>query len=83
MAIQRVKARVSLGGHNVAEAVVRRRYAVGVRNFFRLYRELADAWVVYDNSTASDLTIIASGSSMHETEIFHEHIWRQFVETGL
>ena len=34
MAVARVKARVRQGGHNVPESVVRRRYGVGLRNFF-------------------------------------------------
>src|SRR5205807_179583 len=82
VAVQRVKERVSIGGHDVPEHVIRRRYFSGVHNFFKFYRELADAWVVYDNSAASDLIVVASGSGTHDTNIFHETIWRQFMETG-
>ena len=41
-AIERVKQRVRLGGHDVPVAVIRRRYYAGVRNFFGLYMPLAD-----------------------------------------
>jgi len=50
MAIARVAERVRQGGHNVPEVVIRRRFAAGGRNFEELYRDLADAWVLYDNA---------------------------------
>jgi predicted ABC-type ATPase len=40
-----------MGGHNVPEYVVRRRYNRGVSNFPKLYRPLTDFWAIYDNST--------------------------------
>ena len=48
MAIARVKHRVSLGGHNIPEEVICRRYRQGWQNFQETYRHLADAWEVYD-----------------------------------
>ena len=39
-----------MGGHNVPEDVVRRRYDKGLSNFNSIYRILSDFWVVYDNS---------------------------------
>jgi predicted ABC-type ATPase len=50
MAIARVAERVRQGGHDVPEAVIRRRFAAGRANFDRLYRELVDSWALYDNS---------------------------------
>ncbi len=50
MAIARVRQRVSEGGHDVPEAVIRRRFASGWRNFERVYRDLVDEWAIYDNS---------------------------------
>lgn len=52
MAVARVAQRVAEGGHSVPEAVVRRRYEVGWRNFETRYRRLVDAWALYDNSEA-------------------------------
>jgi len=51
MAIARVEERVSQGGHNVPEAVIRRRFAAGWKNFEELYRNAVDAWGVYDNAS--------------------------------
>jgi predicted ABC-type ATPase len=50
MAIARVAHRVSEGGHNIPEAVIRRRYKLGIKNFFTLYRPLFDGWRLYNNS---------------------------------
>ncbi len=46
----RVAERVRMGGHPVPDDTVRRRFASGLQNFFRLYRPLAATWRMYDNS---------------------------------
>ena len=50
IAIERVAQRVTEGGHDVPEAVIRRRFGAGWRNFEVLYKGLVDDWAVYDNS---------------------------------
>lgn len=50
LALSRVKGRVMKGGHDVPEAVVRRRFKRSIGNFFRFYRALADSWILFDNS---------------------------------
>jgi len=50
VAIARVAERVRQGGHDIPEAVIRRRFASGKANFDRHYRSAVDAWAVYDNS---------------------------------
>jgi len=45
-AIQRVKDRVRLGGHHIPEAVIRRRFYLGIRNLFGLYRPLLTTWTL-------------------------------------
>lgn len=49
MALARVSARVAQGGHNVPEAVVRRRFVAGINNLVR-YKLLVNNWQLYDNS---------------------------------
>jgi predicted ABC-type ATPase len=49
-AAARVAERVRMGGHNVPEETIRRRYHSGLKNFFHLYLPLADTWDLYDNS---------------------------------
>ena len=50
IAIARVAARVAQDGHNVPESAIRRRFNSGLNNFHRIYRDLSDAWALYDNS---------------------------------
>ena len=50
MAVSRVRQRVSEGGHDVPEEVIRRRFHTGWHNFERVYRDLVDEWAIYDNS---------------------------------
>lgn len=50
LALKRIADRVKAGGHDVPAAVVRRRYALGMQNFFQAYDSIADMWMVFDNS---------------------------------
>ncbi len=50
LAIARVRQRVREGGHDIAEPVIRRRFASGLRNFSNLYKPIVDEWALYDNS---------------------------------
>lgn len=59
-AIARVAQRVSEGGHDVPESVIRRRFRAGWRNFENVYRDLVDAWAVYDNSGDAPM-LVAEG----------------------
>jgi predicted ABC-type ATPase len=52
MAVSRVAHRVRMGGHDVPEATILRRFEAGLRNFFRLYAPLVDTWRMYDGSPA-------------------------------
>jgi predicted ABC-type ATPase len=78
LALQRVGERVRLGGHDVPEDVVRRRYTKGVLNFFGLYRALADTWGIYDNSGTDEPLQIAAGVRNEFVEISGEELWQQF-----
>ena len=50
LAVARVAARVAQGGHNIPEATIRRRFALGLDNLETIYQRLVDAWVLYDNA---------------------------------
>lgn len=60
LAIQRVKARVAAGGHNVPEPTIRRRYRSGLRHFFEVYSALSDRWMLADN-TVVPFQLVAQG----------------------
>jgi predicted ABC-type ATPase len=59
IAIARVAARVAQGGHDVASAVVRRRFHSGLRNFQDIHVNLVDRWEWYDNSGSAPQLISA------------------------
>ena len=50
IAILRVRNRVREGGHHADDDVVHRRFEAGWRNFQQLYRNIVDAWVLYDSA---------------------------------
>lgn len=56
-AIARVAQRVKQGGHNIPEAVIRRRFAAGIENFQNLYAPQVDTWALYDNSGAQPVLL--------------------------
>lgn len=64
IAVARVAERVRQGGHSVPEAAIRRRFHAGKKNFYRLYRDLVDSWILYDNS--GERPILIDSSSSHE-----------------
>ena len=50
LALRRIASRVRQGGHSVPAEDVLRRFDRSWKNFFQIYRVLADRWEVYDNS---------------------------------
>ena len=59
--VARVAERVRKGGHDVPEADVRRRFTRSLGNFWTIYRELADNWVLLYNGITT-LQDVAAGS---------------------
>lgn len=57
LTLKRIRERVSLGGHNIPEEDVRRRFARTARNLFQDYRHAVNSWVIYDNSGEDFVTI--------------------------
>lgn len=78
LAVQRVRERVRAGGHDVAEDVIRRRYAAGLKNFSNVHRTLADTWAVYDNSDLSGPAMIARGGTAEPDMVIRPNLWSKF-----
>lgn len=49
-AVARVQQRVRQGGHNIPEAVIRRRFDAGLSNFHHHYAPAVNAWALYNNA---------------------------------
>jgi predicted ABC-type ATPase len=76
LAIERVRERVRVGGHNVPETTIRRRYERGRQNFFSLYRPLADSWQVYDVSALIPRKI-AFGDKIAGERVLMKVLWKK------
>lgn len=81
LAVSRVAERVRLGGHDVPEGVVRRRYAKGLENFFRLYMPLADSWQFFDNSERYGPRRIAAGEHRRIRVLDDASTWDGLMES--
>jgi predicted ABC-type ATPase len=79
MAIHRVQQRVRTGGHDVDRETIIRRYSAGLRNFFRLYRPIADTWRMYNNTTQPSPTLIASGKRSKLTTVDDSALWTSLI----
>ncbi|MDP8239872.1 MAG: AAA family ATPase [Candidatus Hatepunaea meridiana] len=80
LALARVRNRVKMGGHNVSEEIVRRRYKSGLRNFFTLYLPVMDSWYLYDNSSENKSVLIAKGCRTEVSHVTAPEIWKKLKE---
>ena len=60
LAVNRVALRVKLGGHNIPQADIERRFQRSLHNLHTLYLPLTDRWTVLDNASGT-LKPIAHG----------------------
>jgi predicted ABC-type ATPase len=75
MAIERVRRRVAAGGHDIERETIIRRYSAGLRNFFGLYRSIADHWRMYDSSDGKSPRLIAEGRTDAELNVVDHEVW--------
>ena len=78
LAIERVAERVRLGGHDVPEETIRRRYDRGLINFLHLYRPMVDSWQVFDASEEFPIEV-AIGGKIDGSMTINETLW-QMIE---
>lgn len=76
LAIERVQTRVSEGGHDIPEDVIRRRYNSGIKNLFKLYIPICDYWMLFDNSNP-EIKLIAEGNQDKEINIENNLIFEE------
>ena len=81
LAIARVAERVRMGGHDVPEKTIRRRYHAGLRNFFHLYHPLADTWYFYDNSGIGEPRLLAYGEQKQSLLVNNPLVWHNIEKT--
>jgi predicted ABC-type ATPase len=81
LAVTRVAARVRRGGHHVPPEVVTRRYWRGLANFVHLYRPLADAWILCDNSDEA-LVLVALGEHENVQSVVNEELYDEIERSA-
>jgi predicted ABC-type ATPase len=74
-AVKRVAERVRMGGHDIPEDTIRRRYYTGLRNFFELYQPLTTTWRMYDNSSSDGPRLIACGEKTKTVQVYDKELW--------
>jgi predicted ABC-type ATPase len=79
MALRRVAARVASGGHNVPEAVVRRRWSAGLRALFDVYLPLVDRWQIFDSSDLPVREVARGRPNGVVTQTLDEGRWRRLL----
>jgi len=70
---ERVKKRVSEGGHDIPSEVIKRRYKRGLENFFRIFIDSVDQWIFVNN--ADKFKVIARRSG--RLEIIDENLFNK------
>ena len=80
LALARIRDRVESGGHDVPEADVRRRYSRTLRNFFHLYRPLADIVYFLDNTRGEPELVFKDqdGNTEVVNPYLHERLTKQW-----
>ena len=79
LAVERVKARVEAGGHDIPEETIRRRYSVGIYYFFNYYAPICERWILADNSQIP-FRVIAEGSKGDVMNIKDEETYMKIKE---
>ncbi len=82
ISIERVAARVALGGHDIPVETIRRRYVKSLTRSLNEYRYLVDYWYFFDNSGDSAQLIAASEPS-DGLAIFNAEIWSAYEQRFL
>ena len=81
LAVERVRARVEAGGHNIPEETIRRRYQVGIDYFFHHYAPICERWILADNSQIP-FRVIAEGSKNDIVNIRDEETYVKIRAIG-
>ncbi len=71
LAKERVRIRVTEGGHNIENDIIERRYIKGINNLFNIYLPIVDGALIFDNSIGN-YELLAQRTINEELTIFNE-----------
>ena len=82
LSLARIASRVKMGGHDIAEKVVRRRFHKGTENFFKRYQGAVDSWMLFDNSGRVPYLIAErkSGKTKVSDQNLYDNVLRRMEE---
>ncbi len=70
LAKERVRRRVSEGGHHIPDEVIERRYYRGIQNLFKIYLPISDKVLIFDSSKAEKILI--AEKTAEESLVIHD-----------
>ena len=77
LSLARVKSRVKMGGHNITEKVIRRRFYKGINNLFKLYRPVLDSWILFDGAGSRPEKI--AQEKLGKMSIFKQNVYDKII----
>ena len=80
LAKERVKIRVTEGGHDVPENIIERRYQRGLFNLFNYFLPICDNVMVFDNSDKIPQLVMGKIKNK-EIEIYNQHTYNQIQKS--
>jgi predicted ABC-type ATPase len=79
LALERIAERVEMGGHDVPDEVVRRRYSRSLNNLINLFIPIANYWFVVNNSQNKP-ELLVEGKFRNIGKIYNKDLWRKINE---
>ena len=79
-AIQRVAQRVSEGGHNIPEDVIRRRFRLGISNLVNLFLPLCDSVHVWNNARTPAQVVAERLDGRQSLQVINSEMWNQLIK---
>ena len=80
LCIDRVRSRVSRGGHHVPTEDILRRYVRSNKNFWNVYAPLSDEWRLYNNTGSSIIPVaIGDKSGIVESDKERFELWQKMA----
>jgi predicted ABC-type ATPase len=77
-AISRIRCRVLSGGHHIPDEDVVRRFGRSVRNFWYLYKDMADFWEIWFNG--ADAVNYVAVLKDNQIKVTSKELFEQFME---
>lgn len=79
LSIDRVAKRVAKGGHNIPEAIIKRRYPKALKNLVNLFIPICDHWMVVNNSEDAP-AMVAEGNNATASNVVDIDIWNKILQ---